>query len=153
MGKSAFAPDGYQFFRNAKDFGAKGGGITDDTTAISRAASAFGESNLEKLRCGKDCGTTTTLSAVVYFPPGTYIIKRLIIQYFRTQFVGNPNATHRAVIKGASDFDGIALVDANPYIPSGNGRQWYINRSNFFRQIRNLVFDMTGIARYNQDGN
>ncbi|KAK1458297.1 hypothetical protein CMEL01_15644 [Colletotrichum melonis] len=37
-------------------------------------------------------------------------------------------------------------------VPGGNGHQWYINQSNFLRQIRNFVFDMTGMARENTQG-
>ncbi|KAH6656455.1 pectate lyase superfamily protein-domain-containing protein, partial [Truncatella angustata] len=149
VGQSPFAPSGYQFFRNVRDFGAVGDGVTDDTAAINRAAAAFSESDLLTLRCGEDCGSTTTLGAVVYFPPGTYLISTPIIQYYYTQFVGNPS--DRAVIKGTFNFTGIALVDSNVYIPGGNGDEWYINQSNFLRQIRNLEFDMTGMNWTNYD--
>ncbi|KAI9150678.1 Glucan 1,3-beta-glucosidase [Paramyrothecium foliicola] len=149
LGRSSFGPSGYQFFRNVKDFGAVGDGRTDDTAAIERAVGAMSPTNL-KTRCGKDCGSNTALGAVVYFPPGTYVVKRPIIQYFHTQFVGNPK--NKAVIKGHQNFTGIALVDANPYIPQGNGRTWFVNQSNFFRQVRNLVFDMRGMAKKNWDG-
>ncbi|KAH7359400.1 pectate lyase superfamily protein-domain-containing protein [Plectosphaerella cucumerina] len=138
---------GYQFFRNIKDFGAVGDGVTDDTGAINRAAAAFSQSSLDDVRCDGDCGSTTTLTAVVYFPPGTYLISSPIMQYYYTEFVSNPEA--RAIIKGSSDFSGIALFDANFYIPGGAGKQWYVNQSNFFRQIRHFVFDMTGMPKAN----
>lgn len=149
-GSMPFAPAGYQFFRNVKDFGAVGDGVTDDTAAINRAAATFGINNLNNFRCGKDCGSTTTLGAAVYFPPGTYLISNPIIQYYYTQFVGNPDS--KPVIKGSSNFTGIALVDSDPYIPGGNGSEWYINQNNFYRQIRNFVFDMTGMNWTNTDG-
>ncbi|KAI1735147.1 pectate lyase superfamily protein-domain-containing protein [Xylaria scruposa] len=149
LGQSPFAPSGYQFFRNVRDFGAVGDGMTDDTAAINRAVATFSASGTSTLRCADDCGSTTTLGAVVYFPPGTYLISTPIIQYYYTQFVGNPN--NRAVIKGSFNFTGIALVDSNVYIPGGNGDEWYINQSNFYRQIRNLEFDMTGMNWTNYD--
>jgi glucan 1,3-beta-glucosidase len=144
-----FADAGYQFYRNVKDFGAVGDGVTDDTAAINRAAASFSANDMSTLRCGEDCGSTTVLGAVVYFPPGTYLISSPIIQYYYTQFVGNP--TTRPVIKGSHDFVGIALFDSDVYIPGGNSAEWYINQSNFYRQIRNFVFDMTGQNWTNYD--
>lgn len=121
-GKMPFAPSGYQFFRNVRDFGAVGDGVTDDTAAINRAAATYGAGS-STLRCGKDCGSTTTLGALVYFPPGTYLISSPIIQYYYTQFVGDP--TSKPVIKGSQNFTGIALIDSDFYIPGGNGAEWY----------------------------
>jgi glucan 1,3-beta-glucosidase len=144
-----FAPSGYQFYRNVKDFGAVGDGTTDDTAAINRAVASFAQGNTGTLRCGASCGSTTTLGAVVYFPPGTYLISTPIVQYYYTQFVGNP--TTRPTIKGSFNFTGIALFDSDFYIPGGNGAEWYINQSNFYRQVRNFVFDMTGQNWTNTD--
>ncbi|KAK3303620.1 putative glucan 1,3-beta-glucosidase precursor, partial [Chaetomium strumarium] len=135
----------YQFYRNVKDFGAKGDGVTDDTIAINLAVSSGN-------RCGlpENCGSTTVSGALVYFPPGTYVVSSPIIQYYYTQFVGDP--LNRPVIKGAPDFRGIALIDSDVYIPGGNGAEWYINQNQFYRQIRNMVFDLTAMNDTNQDG-
>jgi glucan 1,3-beta-glucosidase len=35
------------------------------------------------------------------------------------------------------------VLDTDPYIPGGDGKQWYTNQNNFFRQIRNFVIDVT----------
>ena len=133
-----FAASGYQFYRNVKDFGAVGDGVTDDTEAINRAAASFSSSELGILRCGADCGSTTTQGAVVYFPVGTYLISTPIVQYYYTQFIGNP--TTKPIIRGTFNFTGIALFDSDFYIPGGNSAEWYINQSNFYRQIRNFQF-------------
>lgn len=63
------APSGYQFYRNVKDFGAVGDGITDDTEAMNRAVSQYSTSDTTE-RCGEDCGSTSVLGALVYFPVG-----------------------------------------------------------------------------------
>lgn len=81
-GESPFAPSGYKVWRNVKDYGARGDGVTDDTAAINKAVA-------DGNRCGLGCGSSTTLQAVVYFPPGTYIISGSIIQYYHTQFIGH----------------------------------------------------------------
>ena len=66
-----------------------------------------------------------------------------IIQYYYTQFIGDP--LNLPVIKAAPNFQGIAVIDTDPYIPGGNGAQWYTNQNNFFRQIRNFVVDITAM--------
>ncbi|KAJ5461211.1 uncharacterized protein N7458_002763 [Penicillium daleae] len=148
-GEMPLAGDGYQFYRNVQDFGAMGDGVTDDTEAINRAVSYSSSSNSTE-RCGQSCGSTSVYGALVFFPPGTYLISTPIIQYYYTQFVGD--ATDRPTIKGSANFTGIALIDTDPYIPGGNGAEWYINQNQFFRQIRNFIFDMTSMAFTNYDG-
>jgi glucan 1,3-beta-glucosidase len=72
-------PNSYTIFRNVKDFGALGDGVTDDTVAIQRAVT-------EGNRCGPNaCESTTTTLAIVYFPEGTYWISSSIIDYYYSQ--------------------------------------------------------------------
>ncbi|KAH7309716.1 pectate lyase superfamily protein-domain-containing protein, partial [Stachybotrys elegans] len=147
-GVMAHAPDGYQMFRNVRDFGAVGDGVTDDTAAINRAASWMSATNSDE-RCGVECGQTTTLAAIVYFPSGNYLISSPIIQYYYTQFIGD--AMDRPTIIGSEDFKGIALIDCDPYIPDGDGANWYINQNQFFRQIRYMKFNLEKMPLVNYD--
>ncbi|KAK1975526.1 glucan 1,3-beta-glucosidase [Colletotrichum cereale] len=138
QGISAYHPDpNYKVFRNVKEFGAKGDGVTDDTAAINLAISS-GQ------RCGPGtCKGETTSPATVYFPPGTYLISGSIIDYFYTQIIGDP--TDRPVIKATADFPTdttLGLLDGNQY--GANGLAWGATNV-FFRQVRNLVFDTTAI--------
>lgn len=100
--------DAYKIFRNVKDYGAKGDGSTDDTEAINKAV-ADGD------RCGEGCDSSTTTPAIVYFPAGTYAVSKPIIQYYYTQFVGDIN--NLPTLKATANFEGMAVVDADPYIP------------------------------------
>ncbi|EER38081.1 exo-beta-1,3-glucanase [Histoplasma capsulatum H143] len=126
----------YQVYRNVKEFGAKGDGTTDDTEAINKAISTGN-------RCGLGCDSSTVTPAIVYFPAGTYVVSKPIIQYYYTQLVGD--ALNLPVIKAASSFQGIAVIDADPYTDEGNN--WYTNQNNFFRSVRNFVIDLTGMDR------
>ncbi|KAI1433392.1 glycoside hydrolase family 55 protein [Xylaria sp. CBS 124048] len=138
QGVAAFAEPDYKVFRNVKDYGAKGDGTTDDTDAINKAVTDGPG------RCLQHCDSGTTHPAIVYFPSGTYLVSKPIIQTYYTQFVGD--ALHVPTIKGSTDFSGMGVIDANPYDyttgmdPPPN---WYINQNNFFRQVRNFIIDMT----------
>ncbi|KAF2678079.1 glycoside hydrolase family 55 protein [Lentithecium fluviatile CBS 122367] len=133
-GKAPFNKDtAYKVFRNVADYGAKGDGTTDDTAAIN---SAISEGN----RCGEKCDSSTTTPAMVYFPPGTYLVSKPIIQYYYTQFIGD--AKQMPTLKASASFEGMGVIDADPYIPGGNGANWYTNQNNFYRQIRNMRIDI-----------
>ncbi|KAK7716836.1 hypothetical protein SLS57_006518 [Botryosphaeria dothidea] len=134
QGAPAFGNADFKIFRNVKDYGAKGDGSTDDTEAIN---SAISDGN----RCGDNCDSTTVTPALVYIPPGTYIVSKPIVQYYYTQIVGD--IVDLPVIKAAAGFQGMAVIDADPY--NDDGSNWYTNQNNFFRQIRNLVIDLTGM--------
>ncbi|GLA17146.1 hypothetical protein AnigIFM62618_004269 [Aspergillus niger] len=124
----------YAIYRNVKDYGAKGDGSTDDTDAINKAISSGG-------RCGSGCDSSTTTPALVYFPAGTYVVSKPIVQYYYTQMVGDANDL--PVLKAASSFSGMAVIDADPYDSSGSN--WYTNQNNFFRAVRNFVIDLTAM--------
>ncbi|KAI9371139.1 pectin lyase-like protein [Aspergillus egyptiacus] len=126
------APEGYKAWRNVKDYGAKGDGYTDDTAAINRAISDGG-------RCGESCGSSTIYPAFVYFPPGTYLVSSSIIQYYNTEFYGNP--FDYPTILAASSFVGLGVITSDVYIT--DNIQWYLSTSNFLRSIRNFKIDIT----------
>ena len=109
-------------------------GVSDDTAAINNAIS-YGS------RCGQGCDSTTITPAIIYFPPGTYMVKAPIVQYYYTQFIGD--AISVPTIKAMPGFSGIAVFDSDPY--ANGGFNWYTNQNNFFRQIRNFVIDLTAL--------
>ncbi|KAJ7261315.1 exo-beta-1,3-glucanase [Mycena haematopus] len=141
QGIAAFNPDPstYQVFRNVKDFGAKGDGVTDDTSAINSAISSGN-------RCqggASVCNSTTITPAVVFFPQGTYLVSDAIVSLYYTQLIGD--ATNPPTLLAAPSFTAFAVIDADPYIPGGSGAQFYTNQNNFFRSVRNFVIDVTQV--------
>lgn len=136
QGTSPWGPSGYQVFRNVQAFGAKGDGVTDDTAAINSAISSGN-------RCGQGCDSSTVTPALVYFPPGTYMVSSPIIQYYFTQLVGDALTIPR--LKATSKFQGMAVIDSDPY--QSGGANWYTNQNNFYRQVRNFVIDLTALPQ------
>jgi len=135
QGLAPFGGSGYKVFRNVKDYGAKGDGKTDDTDAINKAISDGG-------RCGPGCTGSTTTPALVYLPPGTYIISKPIIDYYYTQIIGNPSCL--PVLKASSGFTDRFFFDTNPY--GSNGKLAWGATNVFFRQVANLVLDLTDVG-------
>ncbi|KAJ6514577.1 exo-beta-1,3-glucanase [Mycena vulgaris] len=85
-------------------------------------------------RCGGGgCNSSTVSPAVVFFPKG----------YYYTQLIGD--ATSPPTLLAAASFTAFAVIDADPYIPGGNGAQFYTNQNNFFRSVRNFVIDVTRV--------
>jgi hypothetical protein len=105
--------------------------MTDDTAAINLAI-------LDGGRCGANCGSSTIYPTVVYFPPGTYLVSSSIIQYYNTQFLGNPITV--PTILAASRFVGLGVITLDVYI--SNDAQWYLNQNNFLRSVKNFKIDI-----------
>ena len=82
----------------------------------------------------------TAFYQVVYFPAGTYLISSPIVDYYYTQLIGNPNAL--PTLRASGSFSGFALIDADPYYTSN--LNWG-STNVFYRQIRNMIIDMTAI--------
>lgn len=137
-GKSPFNPtSGYQVFRNVQtDCGARGDGSTDDTQAIQNCIASGN-------RCGGNCGSSTVAGAVIYFPPGNYIISTSIQMYYYTQMVGD--AVNMPTLTASSSFVGLGVLSSDYYFPGGNGDEWYVNQNNFYRQVRNFVIDTRNV--------
>lgn len=107
--------------------------MTDDTAAIQQAISSGG-------RCAPgSCQSSTITPAVVYFPTGTYLISSSIIDYYNTQIIGNPNDL--PTLRATPNFVGFGVIDGDQYQPGGS--QGFGSTNLFFRQIRNLVIDIT----------
>ena len=73
----------------------------------------------------------------------TYLISDSIIDFYYTQIIGDP--TNRPIIRAAPTFtrESFGLIDSNPYL--FNGALAWNSTNNFFRQIRNIVFDTTAL--------
>ncbi|KAH7329416.1 family 55 glycoside hydrolase [Stachybotrys elegans] len=134
QGVAAYGAADHKVFRNVMDYGARGDGTTDDTEAINAAIT-------DGNRCGFGCDSSTNTPALVYFPPGTYLVSRPIIPYYYTHMVGD--LINPPTLRAAPIFQGMAVIDANPYDDQGNN--WFTNQNNFFRQVRNFKIDLTGL--------
>ncbi|KAB5517285.1 pectate lyase superfamily protein-domain-containing protein [Coniochaeta sp. 2T2.1] len=132
----------YAVFRNVRDYGATENGVTDDTAAIKRAM-------MDGKRCGEKCHGSTIKNAIVYFPPGTYLVSTSIPLPFVTQVIGDANT--RPLLKAAPGFVGLGVLSTDEYTGGGTGadgldQQYYINTANFYRQLRNIVIDVRATA-------
>jgi polygalacturonase len=64
------------------DYNADPTGASDSTAAIQ---AAINDGN----RCGARCNGSTRKNAIVYFPPGTYLVSSTIEVLFATQIIGD----------------------------------------------------------------
>jgi glucan 1,3-beta-glucosidase len=133
-GISPTIPNGknWTVFRNVKNYGAKGDGISDDTAAIQKAIDVGDSSGTRATGTGFGM---TGQPAVVYFPAGTYSIKSTLSNRVGTMLVGDP--TNRPIIKASSTFTGT-------YLLVGHDTR-YTGLVAFFHGIKNLILDTTAL--------
>ncbi|KAM0254531.1 hypothetical protein ACHAQJ_006691 [Trichoderma viride] len=139
QGVAPFADSGYEVFRNVMDYGAKGDGVTDDTAAINLAMTSGN-------RCGPDnCSSSTVTPAIVYFPPGTYVVSSPIIDYYFTMMIGD--AVNLPTLKASPDFGGVGqgVID-------GDKNHIWGPTNIFYRQIANFIIDLTDVPPVNAQG-
>jgi glucan 1,3-beta-glucosidase len=118
-------------FRNVKDYGAKGDGVTDDTAAIQKAINAGDGSKT------RDTGSfgSTGQPAVVYFPAGTYLVSTTVRSAVSTVLMGNPIT--RPTVKATANFNGTYLLFGRDSRYSG--------LVGFYHGIKNLILDSTAV--------
>ncbi|KAL4941643.1 hypothetical protein BDV06DRAFT_212488 [Aspergillus oleicola] len=129
----------YKVFRNVvDDYHADPTGASDSTAAIQ---AAINDGN----RCGARCNGSTRKNAIVYFPPGTYLVSSTIEVLFATQIIGDANDW--PTIRAAGSFVGLGVLSTNQYIggtgPDGGDAEYYVTTARFYSQIRNLRIDIT----------
>ncbi|KKP01538.1 exo-beta-1,3-glucanase [Trichoderma harzianum] len=139
QGVAPFADSDYKVFRNVMDYGAKGDGVTDDTAAINLAMTSGG-------RCGPDnCSSSTVTPAIVYFPPGTYVVSSPIIDYYFTMMIGD--AVNLPTLKASPNFGGVGLG-----VIDGDKNHIWGPTNIFYRQVANFIIDLTDVPPVNDQG-
>lgn len=145
-------------FRNVKWYGAKGDGVTDDTTAITTA-----------LTYNRNSEFTLSTPMVVYIPPGDYVVTNTLVLYFLTHLIGNSLCPPRLllpagtwpggqnyVLSGDTSYDGehddefyrgIAHIDIVIGANNGGagGIHWAVSQATF---LRDMVIDLGPSGTY-----
>ncbi|KAK4506973.1 hypothetical protein PRZ48_000707 [Zasmidium cellare] len=133
-GISPFLVDGhdYKVFRNVKDFGATGDGHTDDTDAFNRAIT-----DQSRMGGGKGAGGSTGQPALIYIPPGTYVISSSVQLFIDTQVIGD--TVNPPTIKASSQMRNNTVMIAGYDFGQPSTTNFYIG-------LRNVKLDTTGAA-------
>ena len=132
-------------FRNARDFGAVGDGVHDDTAAI-QAALNFNQTG------GAGSGLAPS-AAIVYLPPGDYLLSDTLVLWYWSNLVGSAVCGTRLLLADrAPGFDGRAglkpLIATNlGFNVSLDARAWWLQyrdqgghaNDNFYVHVRDLA--------------
>lgn len=72
-------------------------------------------------RCARGCNGSTTKNAIVYFPPGNYLVSSTIAMPFGTQVIGDANT--RPTLVAAPSFVGLGVLSNDEYTGGDGGDQ------------------------------
>lgn len=72
---------------------------------------------------------------------GTYVVSSSIVDYYNTLIIGNPNCL--PTLKATPNFSGFGVIDGDQY--QAGGVLGFGATNVFYRQVRNLIIDLTGI--------
>lgn len=116
------------WFRNVKDYGAKGDGVTDDTAAIMTA-----------LTQGRTSEQTTKNAMVVYLPAGRYLVSGSLPLWFYTHLVGNflPGCRSTLVLAPNTWPSGSSYVLSADLSDSGD------HDDEFYRAVRHVDIEIS----------
>tara|TARA_B110000208_G_scaffold141306_1_gene170540 strand:+ start:208 stop:3108 length:2901 start_codon:yes stop_codon:yes gene_type:complete len=132
-------------FRSAADFGATGDGVTDDSLALQLAID-FDRGDVNQKR-----------PAVVYLPPGEYVVSSTLVMYFYTHLYGSisPQPGCRSTLVLAANASGFGNASsATPMVTTNNGfnmttaraHDWRNDTVNknmlFYAEIHHVDFDL-----------
>lgn len=130
-------------FRNVRDYGAVGDGVTDDTTAFRQALQRDRGNEGEKL------------PADVFVPPGTYLISDTLVLWKATHLAGDEKRRPKLILKNKAAGFGEAsnpkplLVTANGWNTPTLSTNWQladqiskVANNTFYTSIRNLEIDL-----------
>jgi len=143
-------------FRNVRDWGATGDGVTDDTAAIYGA-----------LTEGRTSNFSTKFPAVVYLPPGTYAVCGSLPLWFYTHFVGNFRCRPTLLLTAGCNLNGYVLsadlsdsgdhdnefyravhhvnIVVGPGNPNAGGIHWSVSQAT---HLRNVTIDLTASGHF-----
>jgi glucan 1,3-beta-glucosidase len=121
-------------YRDVKQYGAKGDGVTDDTAAIIRALTEGRADDPGAVYPNAVYSPSTLRPAYVYFPEGVYVVRQTLPVVYNTQMVGNFSALPT-----------IKFLGANTRVLESLSTAWYHDASvnNFYKRISNFIIDMT----------
>ena len=102
-------------------------------------------------RCDRGCNGSTIKNAIVYFPPGNYLVSSTLAMPFGTQIIGD--AINRPTLVAAPKFVGLGVLSTDEYTGApgpgidGKDPEYFVNTANFYRQIRNIRIDIRSVNK------